>query len=150
MNTYDLPLPDTRNPRTEEFWAGTMSGRLRCQKCGTCGYVRFPPARLCPECLGSQVRWTDLRPSGTLYSYTTYERALDRRFEKYIPYTVAYVELDDGPRMVGTLLADATEATVGQRVAAVFDPVTPDVTLVRWELESPSAEPESEKGVLRS
>lgn len=137
MSTYELPLPDVTNQRTEEFWAGTRRGQICVQCCDACGYLRFPPARICPECLAPQSRWTELRPSGKLYSFATYQRAFDRRFERHLPYTVAYVELDDGPRMVGTLIAGDQEVAVGSRVTAVFDPVTPEVTLVRWVLEAP-------------
>jgi uncharacterized protein len=137
LSTYDRPLPDVTRPRTEEFWSGTQQGQIRLQRCDACGYLRFPPARICPECLAAQSRWTELRPSGKLYSFATYRRAFDKRFERHLPYTVAYVELDDGPRMVGTLIAGAEQAAVGSRVTAVFDPVTPEVTLVRWALEAP-------------
>jgi uncharacterized OB-fold protein len=48
-----------------------------------------------------------------------------------VPYAVAMVELDEGIRMVGTL-AEVDGVAIGQRVHATYEPVTDDVTLIRW------------------
>jgi uncharacterized protein len=44
------------------------------------------------------------------------------------------IELDDGPRMYGPLVGLARTEDIERRVHAVFDPVTPEVTLVKWQL----------------
>lgn len=135
MSGYDRPLPDVHRPRSAPFWAGTRQGRLLIQRCSRCHYLRFPPTRLCPECLGADHEWSEVSPTGTLYSLATYRRALDKRFEGHVPYTVAHVQLDEGPRIVGTLEGGTASAEVGSRVVGVFDPVTPEVTLLRWRTE---------------
>jgi hypothetical protein len=82
----------------------------------------------------------EVSPRGTLYSFATYQRAFDPRFSADLPYTIGYIELDDGPRMIGTIVADPARLVIGAAVRAVFDPVTPDVTLVRWTLERSSGQ----------
>jgi uncharacterized OB-fold protein len=71
-----------------------------------------------------------------LLSYATYERAFDNRFRQDIPYSVGYVELDDGPRVIGTILGDPNSFIIGAPVQAVFDDVTPEVTLIRWKMSA--------------
>ena len=132
MSEYRLPLPDTEDEVSAPFWAATRDGRLSLQRCDACGYVRYPPSRYCPECLSDRATWAEIEPAGTLYSHTTYRRAMDGRFKGVVPYAIGYVELDAGPRMVGVLEVPAEQITVGMRLRGTFDPVTPDVTLIRW------------------
>lgn len=134
MNAYKKPLPDVADERTAPFWAGTRASQLLVQKCSGCGYLRWPPGSVCPECLSWDSDWVPVRPTGTLVSYCVYHRAFNPAFADDVPYAVGYVELDDGPRMYGTMVGDPESLAIGLPVHAVFDPVTPDVTLVRWAL----------------
>lgn len=62
-----------------------------------------------------------------------YHRAFSPELKSEIPYTVAKVELDDGPHMVGRIIEGEKPPTVGARVAAVF--VEKDgVPSVRWKI----------------
>jgi hypothetical protein len=131
---YDKPLPDVHDPATQPFWTGAKAHRLLCQRCGRCSSLRWTPRSVCPECLSFESDWVEIRPTGHLYSYTTYYRAFDKRFAADVPYSVGQIQLDDGPRMIGLLQADPAAIVVGGRVRAVFEPVTREVTLVRWAL----------------
>lgn len=141
MTTYTKPLPDVDDPLTAPFWAASREGRLVAQRCAQCGYLRWPPGPVCNECLAPGGTWTELSPTGTLYSYAEYHRALDPAFADDVPYTVGLVELDDGPRMYGLMRSPVTTADVGARVRAVFEPATPEVTFVHWRLTSADAAP---------
>jgi hypothetical protein len=134
MTGYTKPLPGISDPLTAPFWQGARDGTLLVQKCDHCGYLRWPPGPVCTECQTPGGSWTPVRPSGLLYSYAEYHRALAPAFKDDVPYAVGLIELDDGPRMYGTMIGSLRTADVGRRVRAVFDPVTPDVTLVKWEL----------------
>lgn len=74
----------------------------------------------------------DLSGRGKVWSFAVYHRAMHPDFADSIPYTVAMVELDEGVRMVGTMVEPTPELRIGQAVSAVFEPATPEVTLVRW------------------
>ncbi|MBI4213479.1 MAG: Zn-ribbon domain-containing OB-fold protein [Chloroflexi bacterium] len=136
MSDYTKPLPDIEDPTSAPYWAGAKAHKLVMQRCPNCSYVRFPPKKVCPECLTFSDNWVELPPNGVLQSYVTYDHAFDPRFQDDLPYTVGYIKLDDGPRTYGTLLGDRKDFAIGARVRAVFDDVTPDATLVRWELAS--------------
>lgn len=137
MTDYRKLLPDLDHPLTAPFWKATRAHQLVVPRCATCGYLRWPPTPLCPQCQTHGGEWTEVRPTGTLYSFATYHRALDPAFRDDVPYTVGAIELDDGPRMYGMMTGDAASFALDQAVHAVFDNVTTNVTLVRWQMTEP-------------
>jgi uncharacterized OB-fold protein len=134
VTEHTRPLPDIDDPATAPFWEQAKANRLVAQRCVRCGAMRWTPRNVCPTCWSLESTWDDLRPIGTLYSYATYHRPFDRRFTDEIPYTVGFIELDDGIRMIGTMEGDPQSFVVGAAVRAVFRAVTSEVTLVMWEM----------------
>lgn len=126
------PLPDLTDPVAAPFWAGTREGRLTVPKCADCGYRFWPPEPVCPECLGLDLDWVDIEPSGTLWSYAVYHRALDPAFADVLPYTVGLIELTDTIKMYGIVPGDGSDLSVGVPMTAVFEKATEEVTFVRW------------------
>jgi uncharacterized protein len=130
----EIKFPDVNDPATASFWKGTQDGKVVVQACIKCGYLRWPPGPLCNECLSSDAEWKEISPTGTLWSYAVYHRAMNPRFKNEIPYTVALVELDDGPRMYGRLVGNTANVAVGVSVRAVLQEIEPGVTVVNWEI----------------
>lgn len=130
----DLPAlpPRRRSAVSAPFWEAAREQRLRLQRCDTCGYVRWPPAATCPECLAQGGTWTDLAPHGTVWSYCVYDHCYDEAFRDAIPYVVALVELDDGPRIISNVLAPPDAVEVGMAVEAAFVPAGEDAALLRF------------------
>lgn len=127
----DRPLPDPAHPVYGPFWAAAGAGRLELQRCASCGYVRWPPAPLCPECLADGGAWEALSGRGTVWSVAVYEHAYQAAFRAEVPYACSLVELDEGPRLVTRLVGiDPAEAGPGLRVQAVFERFEEGVTLV--------------------
>jgi uncharacterized OB-fold protein len=119
------------------FWAEAAAGRLSFQRCSDCGYVRWPPAALCPECWSPAAVWEAVERGGTIWSFGVYERAFDPAFADAVPYVVALVELDAGPRLIANVVDVAPErVAVGMRVSAAFEPLSEDVGLVVFGPES--------------
>ena len=96
----DRPLPAI-TPETAHFWEGTRAGELRLQKCAACSHVYFPPRPFCPQCASTNVGI--LRASGraTLYSYVIHHRPVPGFTP---PYSIAVVELEEGPRMMTNIV----------------------------------------------
>jgi uncharacterized OB-fold protein len=134
MNAYGKPLPDVQNATTAPFWAGTRSSQLLVQKCADCTYLRWPPGSVCPECLSWKSDWVPVMSTGTLSTFCVYHRAFSPAFADDVPYAVGYVQLDDGPRMLGSMVGELDGLEIGRPVHAVFDAVTTEVTLVRWAM----------------
>lgn len=91
--------------------------RLRQQRYGMTGEVCphcdskiFPPRDVCPDCGHDARTLYDFSGRGTLYSFTTVTDA-PNGFESYAPYTVALVELEEGP-MVTAQLTDVGSSTL--------------------------------------
>lgn len=111
--------------------AELASPRLQFQRCDDCGYVRHPAASRCPECLGHRSHWQPDEGRGTVWSCCVYHRAFDPAFSDAVPYNVALVELDTGPRLISNVLdLEAGELRIGLRVVASPREVLPGRYLV--------------------
>ena len=85
------------------FWQAAHAGHLTVQRCSNCRQLRYFPAPLCPQCLSSDHDWQLVSGEGTLYALTTVHRAPTVAMAKEAPYTIAFVELTEGPRMMARL-----------------------------------------------
>jgi uncharacterized OB-fold protein len=68
-----------------------------------------------------------------VYTYTVVHRAPTPAYQADAPYALAYVELEEGPRMPARLVDVEPDAVVVDLpVEVVFDDVAPDLTLYRF------------------
>ena len=127
-----LPLPDID---TQAYWDGTQAHELRAQRCSRCARLRWPPQGFCPYCYAWDCDWTSLSQTGTVQSYVVIHQAIPA-FADAVPYAVARIIIDstDETVILTSSLIDVAweEVKVGMRVRAVFDDVTPEVTLPRF------------------
>lgn len=129
MFAMEKPLP-LANEDTQEYWEACKRGELRMQECGACGHVRFPPAILCPRCLSESFRWRRMSGRGTVYTFIVVHRPQHPAFFEDVPYNVALVELDEGPRLHSRIVACANEdLRIGMPVEVVFEKKNDDVTM---------------------
>jgi uncharacterized OB-fold protein len=131
-NEQGTPAP-VGGPVAEPFWRAAREGRLAIQRCDCCQALRWPPLAGCPECRSRDTTWTDVEPSGTIWSFVVYHRAFQAELRAEIPYTVAMVELNDGPYIVGRLIPGNKPPSVGDRVVAEFVEID-RVPSVRWRV----------------
>ena len=124
------PLP-TPTPETQHFWDGTREGELRLQRCDECAQVYFPPRPFCPGCSSRSVSVFAASGRATLHSYVINERA-PRGWDFDSPYSIAVVELEEGPRMMTNIVEcpQTPEALeLDMPVEVVFTPVSDEITL---------------------
>jgi uncharacterized OB-fold protein len=134
MSDYRKPLP-TITDENRGFWEGAKRGRISMQQCAACGHVRYPISHCCPKCLATDFAWTDLSGQGRIHSYVVFHQLYNPAFRDDVPYNVALVQLDEGPRMYSNIVGVPNDRPrVGDRVEAVFDPVTPDVAIPKFRL----------------
>lgn len=89
-----------------------MSDHVYGAKCTSCGAVSYPSHAVCPECSGEVFDRVPIGGVGKVLTYTdVYALAIDyeTRFLR-----LAMVELEDGTRATGQLLAD--EPKLGMRI----------------------------------
>ena len=85
---------------------------LRGVRCVDCGYPAVGRRPRCPACHGSLVT-VEFKPEGTVWASTVVRVPVPGREP---PYGLAYVDVDDGPRVLAGTPGDAA-LQVGSRVA---------------------------------
>jgi hypothetical protein len=96
------PVPKP-TPETEHYWEGTAQGELRIQRCNTCGKAFFYPRPRCPHCSSSDVAWIKASGRARLHTYLISHRPAPG-FAEQVPYAIAVVELEEGPRMMTNIV----------------------------------------------
>lgn len=119
MSWEPRPLPEV-TPESEPYWAAAAEGRLLLRECEDCGLVHYYPRALCPDCLGENVDWVEASGEGTVYTYSVAQQ-MSGWPEADLPLVVAYVELEEGPRMMTNLVdCDPEAVSVGDPVEVTF------------------------------
>jgi uncharacterized OB-fold protein len=134
MTTSALPAPSPAvNPETREFWAATTEGRLLLKRCLDCGAVIWYPRVICPHCAGLHTEWFEASGRGRVYSYTVNHRG-EGAYQGSPPFVLAYVELDEGPRMMTNIVgAEESELAVGLPVEVTFHDTGTGAALPRFQ-----------------
>jgi uncharacterized OB-fold protein len=129
---YAKPLP-VPTPESQPFWDAVRRHELRLQRCQACGQFWFPPSNVCPECLSPAWAWELVSGRGTVFSFVVMHRAYHPGFKDALPYNVAVIELEEGPRLVSNVVDCRNEELyVGMPVEVAFDDVTDTVTLPKF------------------
>jgi len=131
---YRKPLPNPLHWGTSKpFWEAAKRHELMMPRCKTCDRLFFYPREVCPHCLKSDLEWVKLSGMGRLHTFTVVHQPANAAFAPDVPYIYAMVQLDEGPRIISTLVdCPPQDARVDMRLTAVFDDVTPDWTLVKF------------------
>ena len=99
--------------------------RLQGNECTQCG-ARFFPSRTICKCGSTKFKPYKLAERGTIITWTIISNP-PIGFEKYVPYAVALIELDDGNKLLSQVVdVDPEEIETGLRVEAVFRKVKED------------------------
>lgn len=133
MSSIPCPTP-TVTPETAPFWRAAAEGRLVLQSCDSCGTVIWYPRSVCPMCSSRSLVWQEATGVGRIYSFTIVHRGQGEYGESN-PYVLAFVELDEGPRIITNILdAELDDLEIGARVEAMFQVVSGECGLVRFRL----------------
>jgi len=89
---------------------------------------------LCPQCHSADIEWRAAVAGGSVYTYTVVHHPTHPAFRDQVPYVVAVVELDEGPRIVTNVKHCRVEDVHGgMRVSIFFEEVTDSVSLPQAE-----------------
>jgi uncharacterized OB-fold protein len=94
-------------------------------QCNTCKAYYFPPRPVCPNCRrkGELVDY-QFKGLGKIHTFSIVRQAPED-FKRQVPYVVAQVELDEGPRLTAQIVNVDPEAVyVGMNVRACFRKIT--------------------------
>lgn len=123
----DLP---TIEEESRPFWAAARDGRFLIARCNDCGRAHHYPRPFCPFCWSENVSWEDASGMATLYTYSTVFVNDRPPFDDGLPYVAAVVDLEEGPRVMTTLVdCDPAHLQVGQEVMVSYRVLTEDITV---------------------
>jgi uncharacterized protein len=122
MMSSGLPVRKVEaNIDTQEFWDATAQGKLLLRKCTDCSTVIWYPRPYCPECQSFNTTWIESSGRGVIYSFSITRKGQGVWADK-APYVVAYVELEEGPRVLTNVVApNVDDVHIGMAVSAIFD-----------------------------
>ncbi len=113
------PQPRFPEPDTQPFWDATRRRELTYQTCNTCRAVIFYPRSHCTSCGSSAMTTRVSQGLGSVYTFTVIMQSRHPAFAELGPYAVAYVDLDEGFRIMSNVInvQDPTrDIHCGQRV----------------------------------
>lgn len=115
------------NPRpvadweTRGYWEGAGRHELVLQRCRACGTVQHRPRALCVSCLRDEIEHFVASGRGTVYTFTVTEQNQAPPFRDAVPYVLAYVELEEGPRLLTNIVGcEPADVRIGMPVRAEF------------------------------
>ena len=98
-------------------------------KCGICNQIFFPPRESCPICRRKSIGKIEefkLGGKGEVITYTIIHVGPEA-YENQVPYVVAIVKLDEGPRITTQIVdCDIKDVEIGMRVENTFRRIQDD------------------------
>ena len=102
---------------TEPFWKRAEDGKLDIQRCAECGHYQHYPAAVCRRCWSRSLTWQEATGLGTVWTFTVVGMPGHPAWQADVPYVLAIVELDEGPRLMTNIVgSDREKVGVGDRV----------------------------------
>lgn len=117
---------------TEPVWAlpGSIRDgsdgkpRLVGGQCNSCSLKLYPRAAVCPQCWSTEIAAVELSRTGTLYTCTTVYAG---RPGWQTPYSIGYIDLDDGVRVCAPLDLEGGEPPpIGSAMELTSGPLRTD------------------------
>ena len=128
MPEYTGPIP-VPSPESRPFWDAAKRHVLELPRCRSCGALHYYPRGACPKCLSGDLAWERVRGTGRVHTFTIVHRG-QKGFPVPTPYVLAVVELDEGPRMMTTVVdVDPATVKIGMPVEVTFRDVSDTIAL---------------------
>ncbi len=118
------PQPMFPEHDTQAFWDAAKTSQLTYQVCKDCSTVVFSPRAHCTDCGSENLDRRVSKGAGTVYTYSVVRQNRVPAFAEMGAYAVAYVDLDEGFRMLTNIVGvgDPTkDVHIGQRVQVEFE-----------------------------
>ena len=118
---------------TRAYWEGCGRGEIVLQRCAACDTVQHRPRALCATCLSEHIEHFVASGRGQVYTFTVTQQNNARGFREACPYVLAYVELEEGPRLLTNVVdCDPGSVRIGMPVVADFTPPDNDLAVPRF------------------
>jgi uncharacterized OB-fold protein len=127
-------------PETEPYFSAAAQGRLVLPRCRDCGWLIWYPRQFCNECGSLDVEWVPVSGHGRVYTFSVVRRG-QGPYRDAVPYVLAYVDLDEGPRVLTNIVdVDPANLQIGDPVVALLQPTGNGAAMLRFQ-PSPESQP---------
>ena len=108
---------------TKEWWEGARQHKYLVRKCNKCGHKWFPPLfPACAKCTSMDTGWFETAGRGVIHSYVVVVQPIVGAFVGTVPYVVAIIELDEGPRLISNVVhIEPEKVHCDMPVKVIFD-----------------------------
>ena len=136
----ELPVrPIEADVDLKVFWDATGEHRLLIPHCEACDEAIWYPRPYCPGCGRVGVRWVEASGRGTIYSFTI-TRNGSGSWRAVAPYVLAFVDLEEGPRVLTNIVDTDPEALrIGQQVRLAWDDTGAGQAVFRFTPDPPTS-----------
>jgi uncharacterized OB-fold protein len=125
------PLPELDHV-SATYWGAAARGELLFQECPACGHRQFYPRAMCTAC-AADTAWRRASGRGTVHTFTIIRQNLAPPWRQWLPYVVAMVELEEGPRMMSNIThCEVDDVCVGLPVACYMVRVDDGLAVPFW------------------
>jgi uncharacterized OB-fold protein len=132
---FEPPVTELTTP----FWDATREGRLLLPWCRSCEQPFWFPREACPRDLSPDLEWRPTDGRGAVHAVSVMPKPGNPLMAGREPYVVALVELDDGVRMMSTVVGtDPWSVAVGDRVTLAWEPLSDGRQLYVFERDGGS------------
>lgn len=116
--SYGSPAYDWE---TRAYWEGCGRHEIVLQRCRDCGAVQHRPRALCVSCLSDRIEHFVASGRGTVHTFTVTHQNQAPAFRNALPYVLAWIDLDEGPRVLSNISGcDPDQVRIGMPVAVEF------------------------------
>lgn len=118
------PQPRFPEPNSQPYWDAVKNGDLKYQQCSDCNEVVFYPKLHCTNCGSSNLDWKTSSGQGEVYTFSVIRQNRNPAFADLGAYVLAYVDFDEGFRMLTNVVGlenPTTDLECGQRVQVEFE-----------------------------
>ena len=127
---YRAPAHDWE---TRGFWEGCGRHELVLQRCGDCGVLQHRPRALCVSCLSDAIEHFVASGRGTVHTFTITHQNGAPAFRKALPYVLAWVDLEEGPRLLTNIVGcEPDSVRIGMPVQVEFVDQEGDTAVPRF------------------
>ncbi|MGW4298909.1 Zn-ribbon domain-containing OB-fold protein [Streptomyces sp. NPDC004376] len=115
----DWPQP-YRLMDAQPYWEALSEERLTFQRCADCAQAVWPAHSSCTHCGSAELSWERSSGHGTIYSYSTIMRGPTPVWSAIAPYTVGFVQLDEGYFLFTQIEGEPDDIEIGKEVSVRF------------------------------
>lgn len=119
---------------SDEFYGHLLDGKFCIQRCSACDAWHHIPRERCANCGSFDLRWAACSGNGELFTWTETRTAPLSSLQEDVPFTVALVQLEEGPRLVSRLANfNPDDLTIGLKLRLKFESVADKFSLPVFE-----------------